>query len=124
MNPIAKSIRPFIGAADFDSSRRFYTSIGFKETAISHNMSLFTMDDFGFYLQDAYVKDWIDNTMVFLEVQHLDEYLTHLESLDLATLFKGVKISKIVENDWGREFFLHDPSGVLWHIGSFTNDPS
>ncbi|WP_396597384.1 glyoxalase [Dokdonia sp. R86516] len=124
MNPIAKSIRPFIGAADFDSSRRFYTSIGFKETVISHNMSLFTMDDFGFYLQDAYVKDWIDNTMVFLEVQHLDEYLTHLESLDLATLFKGVKISKIVENDWGREFFLHDPSGVLWHIGSFTNDPS
>ncbi|WP_298329325.1 glyoxalase [uncultured Dokdonia sp.] len=124
MNPTAKSIRPFIGATDFISSRRFYTSIGFKETVISYNMSLFTMDDFGFYLQDAYVKDWIDNTMVFLEVQHLDEYLTHLESLDLATLFKGVKISKIVENDWGREFFLHDPSGVLWHIGSFTNRPS
>ena len=124
MNPIAKSIRPFIGAADFNSSRRFYTSIGFKETVISYNMSLFTMDDFGFYLQDAYVKDWIDNTMVFLEVQHLDEYLTHLESLDLTSLFKGVKISKIVENDWGREFFLHDPSGVLWHIGSFTNRPS
>ncbi|WP_339846855.1 glyoxalase [uncultured Dokdonia sp.] len=124
MNPTAKSIRPFIGATDFDSSRRFYTSIGFKEAVISHNMSLFTMDDFGFYLQDAYVKDWIDNTMVFLEVQHLDEYLTHLESLDLATLFKGVKVSKIVENDWGREFFLHDPSGVLWHIGSFTNRPS
>ncbi|WP_035335636.1 glyoxalase [Dokdonia sp. PRO95] len=124
MNPIAKSIRPFIGAADFDSSRRFYTSIGFKETVISYNMSLLTMDDFGFYLQDAYVKDWIDNTMVFLEVQHLDEYLTQLESLDLATLFKGVKISKIVENDWGKEFFLHDPSRVLWHIGSFTNRPS
>lgn len=124
MNPIAKSIRPFIGTADFDSSRRFYTSIGFKETIISSNMSLFTMDDFGFYLQDAYVKDWIDNTMVFLEVQYLDEYLNHLESLDLTSLFKGAKISKIVENDWGREFFLHDPSGVLWHIGSFTNRAS
>jgi len=124
MYPHATSIRPFIGARDFNSSRTFYTSIGFKETIISYNMLLFTMDDFGFYLQDAYVKDWVDNTMVFLEVQHLDEYLAHLESLDLTTLFKGVKISKIVENDWGREFFLHDPSGVLWHIGSFANRPS
>lgn len=94
MIPITKSIRPFIGAADFDSSRRFYSSIGFKETVISYNMSLFTMHDFGFYLQDAYVKDWINNAMVFLEVLHLDEYLTHLESLDLTSLFKGVKISK------------------------------
>ena len=21
--------------------------------------------------------------------------------------------------DWGNEFFLHDPSGILWHIGKF-----
>jgi hypothetical protein len=29
-------------------------------------------------------------------------------------------LSKIVNNDWGSEFFLHDPSGILWHIGCFN----
>ena len=28
-------------------------------------------------------------------------------------------LSEIVKNDWGNEFFLHDPSGILWHIGKF-----
>lgn len=119
MNPSITSIRPFIGSRDFDTSRRFYTTIGFTEKVISLNMSLFYLDNFGFYLQDAYVKDWVDNTMLFLEVSQLDAYLNHLTSLGLSSSFNGVKLSGIVKNDWGQEFFLHDPSGILWHIGSF-----
>lgn len=119
MQPSIKSIRPFIGSRDFQISREFYKAIGFQEHLISKDMSVFRMSDFSFYLQDAYVKKWINNTMVFLEVKELDEYLAHLRGLDLTATFKGVKLSSIVENDWGREFFLHDPSGVLWHIGSF-----
>ena len=90
----AVSIRPFIGAKDFDLSRRFYHDLGFTEIVLFDNMSLFTTDAIGFYLQDAYVKDWVDNTMVFVEVADVD--------------------------DWGRECFLHDPSGILWHFGAFA----
>jgi len=26
-----------------------------------------------------------------------------------------------VRNDyWGRECFMHDPSGILWHFGEFS----
>ncbi|PZO24508.1 MAG: glyoxalase, partial [Flavobacteriaceae bacterium] len=25
----------------------------------------------------------------------------------------------IRNHDWGRECFLHDPSGILWHFGEF-----
>lgn len=117
--PPIKSIRPFIGAKDFNMSRAFYKTIGFEEREISRDMYLFTRNGFGFYLQAAYVKDWVDNTMLFLEIEKLDEYLSQLKSLDLPSTFKGVRLSKIVENDWGREFFLYDPSGVLWHIGNF-----
>lgn len=115
-----KSIRPFIGSKDFKTSSAFYKTIGFEERMISPNMTLFIREDFGFYLQDAFVKDWIDNTMLFLEVEELDKYLDHLSSLELTKQFKNVRLSKIVTNDWGREFFLHDPSGILWHIGSFN----
>lgn len=114
-----KSIRPFIGSKDLKTSSAFYKAIGFKERIISPDMTLFTREGFGFYLQDAYVKDWVDNTMLFLEIAQLDEYLSHLQSLQLSERFKNVKLSNIVNNDWGREFFLHDPSGILWHIGNF-----
>lgn len=117
-----KSIRNFIGSKDFAVSKNFYTTIGFEETYISYSMSYFSKGPFGFYLQDAYVKKWVDNTMIFLEVEELDTYLEFLQSLDLPSLYKKVKLSRIVKNDWGREFFLHDPSGVLWHIGNFKKE--
>lgn len=59
------SIRPFIGAENFDLSGNFYKDLGFEESVLSHNMSCFPKQEFGFCLQDVYVKDWIDNTMVF-----------------------------------------------------------
>lgn len=115
----AISLRPFIGAKDFELSRIFYRHMGFEEKVLFHNMSLFTNNAIGFYLQDAYVKDWIDNTMVFMEVADLDKFWNELLALDLPSKFKEVKLVPIREHDWGREFFLHDPCGILWHMGAF-----
>lgn len=114
-----KSIRPFIGAEHFETSRRFYSDLGFTEVILSSDMSVFKSGMFAFYLQDAYVKDWVDNTMVFLEVNDLDKYWHDINSLKLTEKYENVRLKPIVEYDWGREFFLHDPSGILWHIGQF-----
>ena len=116
----ALSIRPFIGAKDFEVSRNFYRDLGFQESILFHNMSLFKTEGLGFYLQDADVKDWIDNTMVFMEVEDVDEYWKELLALDLTAKYKNVKLTPIKKYDWGRECFLHDPSGILWHFGEFT----
>lgn len=120
MNHTSISIRPFIGAKDFELSRRFYRDLGFEEKVLFHNMSLFKTGDLGFYLQDAYVQDWIDNTMVFLEVADVDQYWNELTALDLTTKYDNVKLTPIKKYDWGRECFLHDPSGILWHFGEFS----
>ncbi len=115
-----RSIRTFIGASNYDQSRRFYQEMGFNESVISAKMSYFSIaEDIGFYLQDYYTKDWVNNSMVFLEVEELDDYWRKVDAMQLPQKYKGVKLSKIVNNDWGREFFLHDPAGVLWHIGNF-----
>lgn len=100
-------------------SRSFYSELGFKEIPLSDDMSYFRFGELGFYLQNYYVKDWINNSMIFLEVEDTERYHTMLMELGLPENYKKVKISKIQDNDWGREFFLHDPSGILWHIGEF-----
>ena len=116
----AISIRPFIGAKDFDLSRRFYHDLGFQESVLAHNLSYFKTERLGFYLQDAFVQDWIDNSMIFLEVDDVSRYWNELLALDLTTKFEGVKLTPVRVYDWGRECFLHDPSGILWHFGEFS----
>ena len=117
-----RSIRPFIGSKNYNISRNFYTDLGFTEIITSEKMSYFHSREFGFYLQDAYVKDWIDNSMIFLEVENVESTLRFIESLALTETYENVRLSKIVFNDWGQEFFLHDPSGILWHFGKFKTN--
>jgi len=116
----AISIRPFIGAKDFELSRAFYRDLGFQEVVLSPSMSLFKTEQLGFYLQNAFVKDWIDNAMVFLEVKDVDQYWRDLLALNLASKYAGVKLTPVRVEPWGKECFIHDPSGVLWHIGEFS----
>lgn len=116
----AISIRPFIGAKDYELSRSFYRDLGFQEKVLTHNMTLFKTGTLGFYLQDAYVQDWVDNTMIFLEVESVERHWNELLALDLTTKYKSVKLTPIRVYDWGRECFLHDPSGILWHFGEFS----
>jgi hypothetical protein len=119
----ARSIRPFIGAKNFEISKAFYNNIGFQEIKVSSVMSYFQVTDtIGFYLQNAYVEDWINNLMIFLEVENVHEHWNELKKLELPQKYENVKLSYIKEEDWGKEYFLHDPSGVLWHFGEFKNN--
>ena len=116
----AKSVRTFIGAKDFEVSRAFYKELGFEESVISKGFSYFKIfETLGFYLQDGYVKDWINNSMIFLEVDDVERYWNELQLLELPNKYKGAKLTPIRNEDWGRECFQHDPSGVLWHFGEF-----
>jgi hypothetical protein len=116
-----QSIRPFIGSKNFEISRNFYRDVGFKEVTLSNNMSLFTINKLGFYLQNANIKDWINNTMIFLEVEDVEAHWNHLLTLQLTNKYKNVKLIEPKLFDWGKECYIHDPSGILWHFGQFNN---
>jgi catechol 2,3-dioxygenase-like lactoylglutathione lyase family enzyme len=120
MNDSAISIRPFIGAKNYDISRNFYKDLGFREKELFPNMCLFYTDRIAFYLQKAYVEDWVNNSMVFVEVKDVDSYWKELEALGLPLKYEHVKITPVKTNDWGKECFVHDPSGILWHFGQFN----
>ena len=120
MNHSAESIRAFIGAKDYNISREFYKEWGFEEIITSPKMSFFHLGKVGFYLQDHYVKSWVENTMLFLEVNMLSDYWEVLKGKNLAKKFEGVKLVEPTSFEWGREGFIYDPSGVLWHVGEFN----
>lgn len=121
MKQNVKSIRPFIGAQNFEVSRSFYQDLGFEEVVLDSKLSLFRKQDIGFYLQDYYAKEWIDNTMVFIEVENVETYWEELISLHLTEKYESVQLTPTRIMDWGKECFVHDPSGVLWHFGEFFN---
>ncbi len=121
MNHKAVSIRPFIGAKNFEISRKFYQDLGFQEVILEHNFSYFKTEGIGFYLQDYYIKDWVDNSMIFMEVDSVERYYQELFALNLSSKYEDVRLIPIKTNDWGKECFLHDPSGILWHFGEFFN---
>ncbi len=114
-----KSIRPFVGSENFKISREFYSDLGFEETVLESNLSLFQWNRTGFYLQDAYVKDWIDNTMLFIEVDDADAFWDYLTGLGLPEKYETVRLTPVKTMPWGKECFVHDPSGILWHFGEF-----
>ncbi len=117
-----KSIKTFIGSKNYNISRNFYLDLGFEEVITSKKMSYYHIGEFGFYLQDYYVKEWIDNSMIFFEVDDLENTLKYIRSLKLTEKYENVKLSEIVSNEWGNEFFLHDPCGILWHFGIFKSE--
>jgi len=116
----AKSISAFIGAKDYEESRKFYTELGFEEIPLN-DMSHFRVNNqLGFYLQRFYVKDWVDNSMIFVEVDDVESCKGELASKGLQDKYELVRFSEIKTFDHGRQLFMHDPSGVLWHFCQFN----
>lgn len=120
MQEQAIGIRPFIVAKDYALSRAFYRDFGFTEKELSPTMCVYALNrQTVFYLQKAFVKDWVENTMLFLEVKNTIQFREELLSKELMKKYPGVRISEIRNEVWGKEFFVHDPSTILWHIGEF-----
>ncbi|WP_242693079.1 glyoxalase [Sabulibacter ruber] len=119
--PTFKSIRTFIGSVNFQISQSFYKDLGFEERIISEKMSLFITNGISFYLQDYYVKEWLENTMVLLEVDSVNNFYKHLQELELDKKYQNIKVIPVRQNDWGNECMLIDPSGVLWHFAEFKS---
>ena len=122
MNYQPKTIRTFIGAKNYQESRQFYRELGFAEHVLNDKMCLFKVtEDLGFYLQDYYVRKWVNNSMVFLEVDDIEKCEAELLGKALHEKYKYVRFTEIKQFEWGRELFMHDPSGVLWHFCEFDD---
>jgi len=116
------SIRPFIGTKNFSLSREFYRLLGFRELIIGEKMSYFEIgNNLGFYLQDFFVREWIENTVVFVELEEPDLFLSKIKKMRLDHHYENTLITEMKIEEWGKEFHLRDPAGILWHFGKFNS---
>lgn len=108
--------RPFLPTRDFQKSRDFYEALGFEKT-LDDEVAIFKAGSGGFILQRHYHEDWAANCMMQLMVDNLDEWWSHIQSLDLPGRF-GVPAPKApAMQPWGLSIaYVVDPAGVLWHI--------
>ena len=112
-----KNIKPFLGSKDFNESRRFYKLLGFEEFVLDNKLSLFKIsEDVQFLLQDYYIKEWVENSMNMIEIENIYSWSIKLQSKFPGSGFEMAKLSNISEENWGKVFYLHDPSGNLWHF--------
>lgn len=119
MSLTTTSLRPFIDAKNFDLSRTFYRDLGFEEFVLEPKLSLFQNGASPFYLQDYYVAEWVDNTMLLLEVSNVAQQYEALQAGDLFARYPDVKLMPLKQENWADVFHIVDPSGVLWHVAEF-----
>ena len=108
--------RQFLPAKDFDLSKRFYEALGF-EILLDAEVAIFGVGASSFILQRYYQKEWAENFMMQLMVDNLDDWWTHIQTLDLPTKFDVPSPKPPKTQPWGlRIAYVVDPSGVLWHV--------
>jgi predicted enzyme related to lactoylglutathione lyase len=108
--------RPFLPAKDFDLSKAFYETLGFKKL-LDGDVAIFSAGSGGFVLQRHYQKEWAENCMMQLMVEDLDAWWAHIDGLDLPGKFNVPTPRPPAMQPWGlRIAYVVDPSGVLWHV--------
>ncbi len=117
-NATVNNITPFIPAKDYELSLRFYNDLGFTEIVKLENSIRLQIDGNSFWLQDYYVKDWADNTMLCIYVDDLDAWWSMIRELNVNDSYgSDAKIlSEPHQQEGGSMMQFTDPSGVLWHV--------
>jgi len=87
---------------------------------LSPDLSVFKLHRLAFYLQSAFVKDWIDNTMIFLEVDNVERYHQELSALELTNKYDRVKLSLVCIKDWEKNVFYMIHPGFSGTLVNFT----
>ena len=77
------NLTTFIGAQDFDLSSQFYKNLGFTPAITTDDKILFSLGNFGFWLKNYFVKEWLDNTMLCLYVEDIQAWFSLIKGLEL-----------------------------------------
>ena len=115
--PLVNSIRAFVPARDLALSKQFYLDLGFAALWDSHDACGLHIDGQGFILQHFYVEAHAGNFMMSLDVQDVDAWWQHIQTLQLQRRYRPAVLKAPQLQPWGlRVLYLSDPTGVLWHI--------
>lgn len=123
MDLAISDLRPFIPAKDFDVSKAFYEALGWKVEYLDGQLALLANAGRRFYLQRAWVKDWAENTMLFIPVA--DAQASYLAIRDALAdgRYGEARVAPPRHQAYGALVtFVWDPAGVLLHLAQWMTD--
>lgn len=118
----ASDVRTFVPAKDFAASKDFYVALGWELKWSDDGLALLEIADQRFYLQDYYVKEWAENSMLYVVVEDAEACCRQVTALVESGRFPGVRVSKPKQEPHGALVaYVWDPAGVLLHLAQWTN---
>jgi len=115
-------IRPFIPAQDFALSKDFYVALGFELAYSDANLARLSSGSCSFYLQNYWIKDWADNSMLHITVADAGACHEQVAALLATGRFPGARVAPPKQEPYGaRVTYVWDPTGVLLHLAEWTN---
>lgn len=108
----ATDIRVFIPSKNYPASQAFYQALGFVMEIASDKLSIFSLGECTFFLQDYFDEALASNLMLQLIVPNIDDALKQIQSIETPK----AKYQPIKEESWGKVIYLWGPAGELWHI--------
>ena len=119
------AFRPFLPAKDFGVSLKFYEALGFEARTLGAELAELRLGVHAFLLQDYYVKDWAENSVLHVLVDDLDAWWRRIDGLDLPGRFGVRKPRPPRAEPWGQTVaYVFDPAGVLWQFAQTNSPPS
>ncbi|WP_082482292.1 VOC family protein [Methylobacterium sp. Leaf123] len=110
-------LRPFVPAADFEKSKRFYEGLGFSIEFEDGRVAVMCDGQAHFILQNFHEKGLAENLMLQLVVPDAEAWWAERQPEQLAQTFGLRDPQPPAMPPWGRKVsYITDPSGVLWHI--------
>jgi len=118
----ASDIRSFVSAKDFGMSKDFYVALGGVIEWSDEKMALVELGGHRFYIQDYFVKEWADNTMLHITVADAQSCFAQISALLAGGGFPGARVSAPKQEPYGALVsYVWDPSGILLHLAQWTN---
>lgn len=116
-------VRPFVPASDFQRSLAFYTALGWTTLwTDGEGLALLSLGGHQFMLQDFYVKEWAENSMLVVEVADARAWHAHIERVLASGEFGEARVTPPEHQPWGALVaYLWDPCGVLLHIAQLDD---
>lgn len=111
-------IRAFIPAKDFARAKRFYAALGWDTHDVGPGIALVRLGNRQhFYIQDYYLKDVAENSMLHITVGNAQAWYRHAAAVLRDGDFPEARVQAPIRQAYGATVtFLHDPTGVLLHL--------
>ncbi|MEX1106487.1 MAG: hypothetical protein WEB78_09835 [Ilumatobacteraceae bacterium] len=119
VNPLAVTdVRPFVPAVDFHQSLAFYTALGWTTLwSDDDGLALLSLAGSQLMLQDFYVKDWAENSMLVVEVADAAAWYRHIGRVLADGDLGNARVAEPQQKEWGALVtYVWDPCGVLLHF--------